>query len=199
MSHPFIDADLLDTATPQSAAGLSIADVMSRVLFTVAVDETVTLAWELLRRSGYHHLPVVDDVGNCVGLLGATELGVASAHAWPLEPTPVLELLERRSTPTVRAGETVQGAANLMARHQVDGLPVVDDDGVLVGLITAWDLVECPCRPPAAQRGRLHAAGCLPYRALDGGAGTPSPGSARAARTGTAGWRRPTRWNAHAR
>jgi CBS domain-containing protein len=143
MNRRLADAELLDTAAPQSTAGLSVADVMSKALFTVAVDETVTLAWELLRRSGYHHLPVVDDAGRCAGLLRATELAAASGHAWPLEPMTVQDLLKGWATPSVRVTETVQGAAKIMARFHIDGLPVVDEDGLLVGLITAWDLVEC--------------------------------------------------------
>lgn len=40
---------------------LTAADVMSRVLVTVGPEESPLIAWEIMRRGGVHHLPVIDD------------------------------------------------------------------------------------------------------------------------------------------
>jgi CBS domain-containing protein len=47
----------------------SVAEVMSTVLYAVAEDEGVLVAWEHLERSGCRHLPVLRADGRCVGLL----------------------------------------------------------------------------------------------------------------------------------
>lgn len=51
---------------------------------------------------------------------------------------------ELMNTEVITAGaETLLGdVASMMVEHQVDGLPVVDDDGRLVGMITATDFLR---------------------------------------------------------
>lgn len=46
-----------------------------------------------------------------------------------------------RDVVTVRKGTSVEGALKLMAEHHISGLPVVDTDGSLVGVITQSDLL----------------------------------------------------------
>ena len=41
---------------------------------------------------------------------------------------------------TIRRGSTVQDALNMMAEYHIGGIPVVDDDGHLVGIVTNRDL-----------------------------------------------------------
>ena len=42
---------------------------------------------------------------------------------------------------TVKADQTRQQAARLLAQHRISGLPVVDDDNVLVGVVTEHDII----------------------------------------------------------
>ena len=41
---------------------------------------------------------------------------------------------------TIRRGSTVQDALNMMAEYHIGGIPVVDDEGHLVGIVTNRDL-----------------------------------------------------------
>ena len=43
---------------------------------------------------------------------------------------------------TIRAEDTVVYAAKILADHNFNGLPVVDNDGTLIGIITEYDLVS---------------------------------------------------------
>jgi predicted transcriptional regulator len=43
---------------------------------------------------------------------------------------------------TVRARETVAEAARLMTEHEIKRLPVVDEEAVLIGIVTRTDLVR---------------------------------------------------------
>jgi CBS domain-containing protein/rubredoxin len=42
---------------------------------------------------------------------------------------------------SVRAESTIESAARLLARHRISGLPVMNQDGKLVGLVTEYDLI----------------------------------------------------------
>ena len=43
---------------------------------------------------------------------------------------------------SIRAGDLLQAALHLCAERKINELPVVDDDGKLVGLLDLQDLVE---------------------------------------------------------
>jgi predicted transcriptional regulator len=43
---------------------------------------------------------------------------------------------------TVREDHSVEDAARLLGRHRISGLPVVTREGILVGLITEFDLIS---------------------------------------------------------
>jgi CBS domain-containing protein len=45
---------------------------------------------------------------------------------------------------SVREDHTVEDAARLLARHHITGMPVVNRDGGLVGLVTEFDLISKP-------------------------------------------------------
>jgi CBS domain-containing protein len=51
-----------------------IADIMSSQLTTIKNTETIRHAAELLIRGHFHSLPVVDEVGNIVGIVTSTDL-----------------------------------------------------------------------------------------------------------------------------
>lgn len=61
--------------------------------------------------------------------------------------------LMTRNVVTVGPGTSVRHAAELMLAHRVSGLPVVDDDGAVVGLVTEGDLLR------RAELGGVSAAG----------------------------------------
>jgi CBS domain-containing protein len=55
------------------------------------------------------------------------------------------------STPvTVNPTETVEAAVKIMEERQIGGLPVVDEQGTIVGLLSEGDLLvrEAPFKPP---------------------------------------------------
>jgi CBS domain-containing protein len=50
---------------------------------------------------------------------------------------------------TIRPDAPLYDAMNLIARHRITGLPVVDDRQNLLGIITEKDLIDCAARPEA--------------------------------------------------
>jgi CBS domain-containing protein len=134
----------------QEVLARTVAVVMRSAVVTIAVDETVLVAWELLERSGSRHLPVVHPDGRCAGLLDRADVAVAcAAPAASLSGLRVDELLPGHRTALVHAEQTVRHAADLMSCTEADALPVLEKDGRLAGMLTAADIVAALAGRPA--------------------------------------------------
>ncbi len=62
---------------------------------------------------------------------------------------------------TVSAGDSVEKCAKLLQEHDISGLPVTDDDGKVVGIVTEGDLIRRASRIQAP--GYLEILGGLIY------------------------------------
>ncbi|MFE0490751.1 CBS domain-containing protein [Streptomyces griseoaurantiacus] len=109
-------------------------------------------------------LPVVDEDGHVVGVVSETDLTIHQAETRLVHEPPrgrrfawLTPRARRRTakahartagelmtTPaiTVHAQDTVVEAARTMVRHQVHRLPVLDEEGRLVGIVSRHDLVR---------------------------------------------------------
>lgn len=119
-----------------------VAEVMATDVLTVAPAETALMAWELMRQGGYHHVPVVDDDGRCLGVLDAETMAAAWEGGGPDHMRkPVGALVGGSTLPAIGTADTVAAAARIMLTARIDHALVTDGDGRLVGLVTAHDLV----------------------------------------------------------
>jgi acetoin utilization protein AcuB len=120
-----------------------VQDVMHADVVTVAPRSTLAEAFELARRRGIRHLPVVDG-GVLVGIVSDRDLNRAlppgtAAPAPELAALAVERLLTR---PVITTGPTVsvEEAARVMVSEKISALPVTDG-GRLVGIVTETDVV----------------------------------------------------------
>jgi CBS domain-containing protein len=119
------------------------AQVMNRRPPVADQDTSLWGAWELLRGLDNRHLVVVDRQVRPAGVLEARDL----ALCWPPGPfdahrVPLHQVLSGRAGPQVRAEDRMETVARAMLIAGTDAVPVVDDDGRLVGLVTARTCVE---------------------------------------------------------
>jgi CBS domain-containing protein len=140
---------------------MKISDVMTRDVRTVSPGTPLKEAAAVLARNGISGLPVVDADGVVVGVLSEADILVkesgppprhAGLLAWLLEPSdPSLPAkLEARTAGeamtspalTIGPGRPVRDAASHMLEDGVNRLPVVDETGRLVGIVTRADLVR---------------------------------------------------------
>jgi CBS domain-containing protein len=120
---------------------ISVSDFMTKDLVTVREVDDVALAEALLRLGGIRHLPVVRD-RKLVGLLTQRDIlrsGAAGKAA--ARELPVAEVMTREPT-SVRPAMGLAHAARLMLERKFGCLPVCDDDGTLVGIVTEADFVR---------------------------------------------------------
>lgn len=116
---------------------------------TIALEASLTDAHALLREYDIRRLPVVDEDGQLVGIItlgdvreaspsDATSLSVWELH-YLLTKLKITEIMT--SDPlTVYTADTIAETANLMLENKISGLPVVEPDGKLVGIITESDI-----------------------------------------------------------
>lgn len=136
--------------TERQGAGLTAEQVMSRVLVAVGPDESPLMAWELMRRAGVRHLPVVRG-RHVLGVLTREDLAAAwSGGPQELSGRRVGSLLAGRRRPRVEPGTPLERVAAVMLDAGCDAVPVAGAGGI-VGLITAGDVL-------AAVAGRIEPA-----------------------------------------
>ena len=121
----------------------------------VTLPPTATLedAERLMREYRIGGLPVVDVYGRLLGLVTNRDLRFERDLKRPV--TEVMTPVERLVT--ARPGTTLEEAEELLRRHKVEKLPLVDESGRLKGLITLKDIVKRRQYPNAVKdaQGRL--------------------------------------------
>lgn len=90
-----------------------------------------------MQRRACRHLPVVDAHGVLVGVLSKSDL---RPFAERLEEVRVESAMTAPAI-SARPSDSIEQAAELMLRRRFGSLPVVDDQGRLIGIITTTDLL----------------------------------------------------------
>jgi len=122
---------------------------MTRDVVTIEAETPFLEARLILKEKRIRHLPVVDH-GKLIGVVtdrdlkeaapsGATTLDVYELN-YLLLKMKVRDLIKRDPI-TIKPTNSVEKAAFLMHKHKIGCLPVVDQAGMLVGLITETDLM----------------------------------------------------------
>ncbi len=137
--HPTTEAAALDSVYGVRTA----AQVMNRCPPVVDQNTSVWGAWGRLRGPDNRHLVVIDGGARPLGVLEARDL----ALRWPPGPfdahrLPIRQLLDGSVRPQARGEDALSTVARAMLAARTDAVPVVDDDGRLVGLVTARHCVE---------------------------------------------------------
>jgi len=136
---------------------LTVGDLMSTAVITVKERETITQADLEMRLAGIRHLPVVDDKNHVVGILSNRDLframGKGDRKAAPVWETMTSNLhTVGEDTPAYRAAAT-------MIERKIGALPVVGDQGQLVGLVTETDFLRVAYEALSGSRGEALGVG----------------------------------------
>lgn len=119
--------------------GTKVHEVMTDRPRVVTPDTTVSEAAQLMRNDDIGSLPILDGE-QLAGVVTDRDIVIrAIAEGKDPRGMPVREVASRELV-TVRADEELSSALQLMASQQVRRLPVVDDDGRLVGILAQADV-----------------------------------------------------------
>ncbi|HXG52414.1 MAG TPA: CBS domain-containing protein [candidate division Zixibacteria bacterium] len=127
-----------------------VRERMTRNPATVRPDDSLKDAAWKMEKGRFRHLPVVDDTGKLIGMLSDRDIRLirpslafvskedAMVQLWSItvQQAAVFDPIK------VRPETTLKEAADLMLRWQVGGLPVVDEQDKVVGIITYTDILR---------------------------------------------------------
>lgn len=145
----------------------TVADVMSRDPISVRPETPLQEAIKIMAERRISGLPVVDQDGKLVGVLSETDLmwqetGVTPpAYIMILDSVIYLEnparydrdlhkalgqtvgeVMTKDSLITTEADQLLQKAAQLMHDKNIRRLPVIDDAGKIIGILTRGDIIR---------------------------------------------------------
>ena len=112
-------------------------DLMTRDVVTVKPRQHVSRALDVVNNDRIRHLPVVDDDKMLIGLVTQRDL-LAAGDALDRRIGDIMRSEIKTVSPTTPAYE----AAYLLLRHDIGCVPVTDDRGVLLGIVTDTDFVR---------------------------------------------------------
>jgi IMP dehydrogenase len=125
---------------------------------TLGPDRPIREAAQLMSRFKISGVPIVDDRGRLVGIITNRDLQFERRMERPIR-----EAMTRQGLVTAPVGTTLEEAERILGEHRIEKLPVVDEQGVLRGLITVKDIFKRREFPAANkdQHGRLRVAAAV--------------------------------------
>jgi acetoin utilization protein AcuB len=136
----FTETDAVRLAAAELPEDLQVSRVMATELVTATPDMPLQDAWDELVANDIRHLPIRE---------GSRLVGVASMRDFVWVGSSVAaggtvgQLVHAdRPLHTTSASVSMREASAKMAKHRIGCLPVLDDRGALVGLVTATDAIK---------------------------------------------------------
>lgn len=127
---------------------IKVSDWMTKNLITTSPMTSISAAHQIMKEKKVRRLPVVNN-GKLVGIVTIGDIREASPSdattlsIWELNylwSQLTIEKVMTRDVLTVHPETPILDAAEMMLEHKVSGLPVVDDAGYLVGVVTESDV-----------------------------------------------------------
>ncbi|KAF5085922.1 MULTISPECIES: CBS and ACT domain-containing protein [Desulfovibrio] len=150
---------------------MPVQNWMTTDVVSVGPDTSLLKVGKLMKDHHIRRIPVVDDNGQVVGIISDRDVRDASpSKATTLDMYEMHYLLAELKAKnimtakpiTVKPTDTVEQAALIMLDNKVGGLPVVDDNGKLVGIISDHDVFKALVDITGARMGGLQFAIELP-------------------------------------
>jgi IMP dehydrogenase len=125
---------------------------------TLGADRPLREAVRLMERFRISGVPIVDEAGRLVGIITNRDLQFERELERPIRAAMTKDRLV-----TAPVGTTLEEAEQILAKHRIEKLPVVDAQGILKGLITIKDIFKRRLHPQANkdEHGRLRVAAAL--------------------------------------
>jgi IMP dehydrogenase len=125
---------------------------------TLGPKQKVREATDLMKRYSISGVPITIDGGTLVGILTNRDLRFETNLDQPIE-----NIMTKEKLVTTQVGTTLLQAKQILQKHRIEKLPVVDREGKLKGLITIKDIEKAQAFPLATKdkHGRLFAGAAV--------------------------------------
>ena len=115
-----------------------VRDRMSAHPVTIGDDADYKVALKLMEEHRLHHVPVLDAHRKLVGIVAERDLLLAATRH--LQSAIEVAEVMHASVTTATLDMPIAEAATLMVDNRIGGLPVVDENAYVVGVITETDI-----------------------------------------------------------
>jgi IMP dehydrogenase len=124
---------------------------------TIKIEATVAEALSLMNEYKIGGILVVDNNGILKGIVTNRDLRFENNNARKITEVMTTKLI------TTDHQTNLEAAARILQKHKIEKLPIVDDKGKLIGLITYKDITKTKDRPNSCKddKGRLRVAGAV--------------------------------------
>ena len=122
---------------------------------TIKKGSTVKDALNMMAEYHIGGIPVVDDNNKLLGIVTNRDLRFELDHTRLID-----EVMTSENLVTTNQSTNLEEAAQILQEHKIEKLPVIDNDGHLIGLVTYKDITKAKDKPFACKDslGRLRVA-----------------------------------------
>lgn len=139
-----------------------VRDVMSRQPRTCRPRDSLNLAAQQMWEGDCGVLPVVDDDGRPIGMLTDRDICMAAYTRGQALSEISIESAMSASVCSCKPSDTLRSLMELMAAHQVRRVPVVEESGELVGIVSLADIARLAQAPTVlSHEARIWVPGVL--------------------------------------
>lgn len=126
-----------------------VSEIMTRQVLTIDAKKHLSEAEKLMKKHKIRHMPVVRN-GKIIGMLSLTDLlrisfadAVTESDFNPeVYDMFTIDQLMNKQVISLRPDDTIRDAAEIFVNHQFHALPVVNEQGEPVGIVTTTDLIK---------------------------------------------------------
>lgn len=126
------------------------SQIMASPVVTLPPEATMAEAWELIRTRGFRHVPVVSRNKELVGIISDRDLlleagticSKVSQQDNAGQEQMTIQCLIKRRVLTASPDTGIREIARILFEERIGSMPIVDDKGILVGIITRSDILR---------------------------------------------------------
>jgi IMP dehydrogenase len=146
------------TKVKKSESGIIIDPIF------IGPDKTVADADALMGEYKISGVPVVDDELKLIGIITNRDMRFITDMSLS-----IADVMTKAPLVTAKVGITLEEAAKVLQEHKIEKLPIIDDNGVLQGLVTIKDIEKKERFPNANkdEHGRLRVGGAIGVGQID--------------------------------
>ena len=117
-----------------------VSSIMSNDLLTIAPDKPLSEVKNLFKKKSIHHVPVVEGK-KIVGLITTTDLYWLNKRFQEYEGMQASDVMTTKLA-TLNPDAKIGVAAQIFLRNWFHALPIVNEAGELLGIVTTFDILK---------------------------------------------------------